>query len=73
MQPRDVNDIMGCRECWVRYLCSGGCFSEKILIGREYQPLADDECVLKRLYWQFVLKLYITIEMNKMTSENEMA
>lgn len=60
MQPQNVNEIAGCKECWVRYLCAGGCFSEKILTGRYTKTLSEDECKLKRFYWHFILNLFIT-------------
>ncbi|GHU89456.1 hypothetical protein FACS1894155_06480 [Bacteroidia bacterium] len=64
MQPVNVNEIEGCRSCWVRYLCGGGCFSEKILTN--LQTLSKDECELKKLYWNFILSLYAEAEIEKM-------
>jgi radical SAM protein with 4Fe4S-binding SPASM domain len=59
MQPQNVNGIAGCEKCWVKYLCAGGCFSEKILTGQYTKTLSEDECRLKRLYWDFIINLYV--------------
>lgn len=62
MQPPNVNEIAGCKNCWVRYLCGGGCFSEKILTNQQSGTLSEDECKLKQFYWNFILNLYIASE-----------
>jgi radical SAM protein with 4Fe4S-binding SPASM domain len=62
MQPKNVNEIAGCKNCWVRYLCGGGCFSEKILTNQQSGTLSEDECKLKQFYWNFILNLYIASE-----------
>lgn len=66
MQPQNVNKITGCKNCWIRYLCGGGCFSEKILTNHLSGTLSEDECKLKRFYWNFILNLYIASEAEKM-------
>lgn len=65
MQPQNVNSIEGCKKCWVRYLCSAGCFSEKMLIGRYGQTLDSEECDLKKIYWDFILSIYVLFENQK--------
>lgn len=62
MQPDDVNSILKCNDCWVRFFCSAGCFSEKMLIGRTSKSLPKEECALKRIYWDFILTLYLILE-----------
>lgn len=69
MQPSNVNSITGCDKCWIKYYCSAGCFSEKILIGRHHQTLESEECDLKRIYWDFILSLYVLLE-NKEKGKN---
>lgn len=59
MQPLNVTQIAGCEKCWIKYLCAGGCFSEKILTNRYTKTLSEDECNLKKFYWHFILNLYI--------------
>lgn len=62
MQPSNVSSINGCKKCWIKYYCSAGCFSEKILIGRHRQTLEKEECDLKRAYWDFILSMYVLLE-----------
>lgn len=62
MQPQNVTEIEGCAKCWVRYLCSAGCFSEKILTGRYGLTLDSEECDLKKIYWNFILSMYVLLE-----------
>lgn len=62
MQPDDVNSILECSDCWIRFFCSAGCFSEKMLIGRTSKSLPKEECALKRIYWDFILALYLILE-----------
>lgn len=64
MQPSNVSSIIGCEKCWIRYYCSGGCFSEKMLIGRHRQTLENEECELKKIYWDFILSLYVLLEIH---------
>ncbi len=64
-RPDSVNDIEKCRECWAKYLCSGGCYSEKLLIVREHEPLSDDECELKKMQWTFLLSVYVYLKTRK--------
>lgn len=77
MQPDKVETIKECHGCWVRYFCRGGCFSEKILINRQHSSLSSDECEIKRIYWDFILSLYIALEQraimvgNKSSREKE--
>lgn len=65
MQPEFIDKIEGCKECWIKYLCVGGCFSEKILTGRYNKTLSQDECLLKKMYWHFIINLYIKIKQKK--------
>lgn len=71
MQPTNVNSISGCEKCWIKYLCSAGCFSEKMLIGRHCQTLESEECDLKRIYWDFILSIYVLLE-NQEKKKNAM-
>jgi radical SAM protein with 4Fe4S-binding SPASM domain len=56
MRPLNVDTINRCKECWVRYLCSGGCFTEKRTVKNEISIKAN--CDIVKIYWEFILKLY---------------
>lgn len=68
MFPQNVNKISICKDCWVKYLCGGGCFSERELTKEQYGQL-DEECELKRIYWDFILKLYIASQSYRLSFE----
>lgn len=68
MFPQNVDKLIGCKNCWVKYLCGGGCFSEKELTKDLYMQL-DEECELKRIYWDFILKLYIASQSYRLNFE----
>ncbi|GAA6258604.1 hypothetical protein F070042J6_44560 [Bacteroides sp. f07] len=59
MQPDDVNSILECSNCWIRFFCSAGCFSEKMLIGRASKSLPKEECTLKRIYCGMAFFLFV--------------
>lgn len=71
MKPQNVNEIAGCEKCWIRHLCGGGCFSEKILTDRSNKTLSEDECELKRFYWNFILNLYVISQNMNLSDENQ--
>lgn len=60
---KNLNTIERCTNCHVRYLCSGGCFSEKILCNRGITDhLEDDSCSLIKLEWEQIILLYSEIK-----------
>lgn len=64
-RPLPVNKLEKCNNCWAKHLCIGGCYSEKLLIGREKEALSDDECELKKMQWNFMMSLFIYLRTHK--------
>lgn len=60
--PVNINNISDCKSCWVKFLCLGGCLSQKISAGRSnMQTLDPNSCELEKIKWEFYLKLYYQI------------
>lgn len=69
--PVNVSDIEDCKNCWVKYLCSGGCVSQKISTGRSAQTSkVQNSCALEKIEWAFYLKLYYYAKQKNNISEN---
>ena len=57
--PVAIDKIEECKACWARYLCLGGCPSQKISMGgRNDSKKGEFECELERLMWIFYIRLY---------------
>lgn len=61
-RPDSVHKIESCRDCWAKYLCSGGCYSEKLLVGRQHDALPPDECEMQKMRWNFLLSVYVYLK-----------
>jgi radical SAM protein with 4Fe4S-binding SPASM domain len=60
--PVHIENIEECKTCWAKYLCLGGCISQKISMGKSNNTAMNlNECELEKLKWQFRLKLYYHI------------
>jgi radical SAM protein with 4Fe4S-binding SPASM domain len=60
--PVKIDSIVECNDCWLRYLCNGGCPSQKISAGRSnMSSMGENECNLEKLKWEFYIKLYYHI------------
>lgn len=60
--PTDVNTIKDCDDCWAKFLCLGGCFAQKLSMGKATnQAMNSNECDLERIKWMFYLKIYYYI------------
>jgi len=60
--PVEVDNIEECKDCWIKYLCIGSCFAQKISTGKtNYQAKQPHECELERIQWEFYIKLYYHI------------
>ncbi len=57
-----VDDIAECKNCWARYLCSGGCPAQKVSSGfGNRRSLGREGCEAAKIEWEFVIKLYYHI------------
>lgn len=57
--PKPISEIKGCMKCWAKYLCNGGCPSQKESLGikaNERFPIQD--CELRKIMFEFYIKLY---------------
>jgi radical SAM protein with 4Fe4S-binding SPASM domain len=58
LQSKDVETIDSCKECWLRYLCAGGCFSANISSTGFPRHPEVSRCDLTKIEWEFIIKLY---------------
>jgi radical SAM protein with 4Fe4S-binding SPASM domain len=57
--PVHIENIKECKTCWAKYLCLGGCISQKISMGKSNDTSMNlNQCELEELKWRFLLKLY---------------
>ncbi len=61
LYAKQVDCYDSCRECWIKYLCSGGCFGLKWVSGGETDKPTSYNCMIKKSYWEAVVKLYIRL------------
>lgn len=61
----NVSRISKCRQCWARYICAGGCPSEKIAMGLMTKDVISDKCQFEKMKIEFVLKLICAIQCEK--------
>ena len=60
--PVDISNIDECKECWIKYLCTGGCFAQKISYEKSNNTAQDNnKCELDKIVWTFYIKLYYNI------------
>lgn len=53
-----VGEIESCQQCWARYLCGGGCQTERIFNTSSQSAYCD----ISRFEWEQVLSAYIKLE-----------
>jgi radical SAM protein with 4Fe4S-binding SPASM domain len=70
MTAPNVEIISNCQNCWVKYLCCGGCFSSKIETGRNNMSMSEDDCFIHKLHYEFIIRLYNEIEIIKENNED---
>lgn len=61
LYAKQVDCYDSCRECWIKYLCSGGCFGLKWVSGGDTDKPTSYNCMIKKSYWEAVVKLYIRL------------
>jgi radical SAM protein with 4Fe4S-binding SPASM domain len=60
---KPIEEIEECKQCWARYLCGGGCFSEKLLCGHNtFQAMDNDSCELEKIKWESMIYLFDQIK-----------
>lgn len=58
---QSVENNIYCNNCWMKYLCSGGCFAEKWLENNNTEEPYDYLCRGFDIYWNAIIKLYIQV------------
>lgn len=61
LYAKSVDEIETCKSCWVRYLCSGGCFALNISQNADRDKPHLYMCRIQQKYWSEIIKLYIEI------------
>ena len=59
--PKIVDSYDGCKNCWLRHLCSGSCIAAKWLESKDTSKPSEYHCLLNKTYWEAIIKLYILI------------
>lgn len=54
---RDVTNLEGCRECWARFLCGGGCRAAAFFEHGRLDRPPTLECQLQKIRWEWALWL----------------
>lgn len=67
----DVDAIEGCRECWVRYICGGGCLSDHARDDGTFGDADAGACELSRRLMEETLALYVRLESLRSGSASE--
>jgi uncharacterized protein len=58
---KPVDHYSSCRNCWMKYLCSGSCFAIKWLENGNTNDPYEYLCKAYDIYWNALIKLYIQI------------
>lgn len=54
-----VEGISKCKNCFAKYVCSGGCFNENFYIGGSFKEIYENKCELSRLLLRnLIIKMY---------------
>ncbi len=56
-----IEQRAGCKDCWARYLCGGGCISHMLLTNGQNGPPVEFECALIRHLAELSIWLYLEI------------
>jgi radical SAM protein with 4Fe4S-binding SPASM domain len=65
-----VDNYETCRDCWMKYLCSGSCFAIKWLENNNTETPSEYLCKTYDIYWSAIIKLYILIYPYIINGEN---
>jgi len=62
IKAHHVDDSETCNECWIKYLCGGGCFYEKCLENKSVFKPSKSKCEVLKIQTEYFLKLYVRLE-----------
>lgn len=57
--PESVEVRDTCRLCWIKYLCSGGCFALNTIKSGDPNLPDSYHCEIEKVFWEFIITLYI--------------
>ncbi|WP_418500652.1 radical SAM protein [Culturomica massiliensis] len=58
---KPVDEYTACKNCWMKYLCSGSCFALKWLENKDTTQPSDYLCKSYDIYWSAIIKLYTMV------------
>lgn len=61
LYPRLVDEREGCRTCWARYLCGGGCPAETTLANGDGTMSGRAVCETRKMTWKWMIWLYLRL------------
>ncbi|NCA75979.1 MAG: 4Fe-4S cluster-binding domain-containing protein [Alphaproteobacteria bacterium] len=64
-QALDVDFLNECMKCWLRYLCSGGCYAEKYIENKSIKKTIPLKCKMIENYWLHIIRFYLKITSRK--------
>ncbi|MFA6335415.1 MAG: radical SAM protein [Bacteroidales bacterium] len=67
---KPVDCYRTCEDCWVKYLCSGGCFALNKLKNNDVAKPYEYMCIIEKLYWESMIKMYIKLWYSTNISDN---
>jgi uncharacterized protein len=63
--PKRLQEFGECNNCWLRYLCGGGCIWSNFIKNKNPGILDLDRCKLNEIKWKNYLILFQKIYNNK--------
>ncbi len=67
---KPVDSYEACKNCWMKYLCSGSCFAIKWLENKNTNEPSEYLCKTYNIYWSAIIKLYIQLYPVIISGEN---
>lgn len=56
---KDIKTIRGCKDCWAKNICNGGCPSQKLSMNvKANEPLPVERCELEKIEAEFYIRIY---------------
>ena len=57
-----VDDLNECKECWLKYLCGGGCYYEKYVESGDITIPSYHHCNILNIVWESMISLYLRLQ-----------
>jgi len=59
LYAKHVKEYKDCNDCYIRYLCGGGCFALRWIENKNTDKMSQYMCRYFKIYWYNIIKLYI--------------